>query len=107
MNENQLRKIAAKPGYGIVSGIKSAFKREAVLHKDRGERAVSELESSSGHKSVSPQELATPNSGRCSVGLKVFRRRLTDTGNDCFKYHIDALRYLGLLEDDNDAKISL
>jgi len=107
LNESDIKAIASKTGYGIQGGIKSAFKREAILHKDRGERAVSELESGHRFKSLSPEALATPNSGRCFVGIKVFRRRLTDTGNDAYKYHLDACRYLGWLEDDDDATISL
>ncbi len=110
-NEEAFQQILSKPGYGlasgITSGIKSAFKREETLHKARGERAVSELESGPRPKSISPKELTIPNSGRCAVSIKVYRRRLTDTGNDAWKYHLDACRYLGLLEDDNDAKIIL
>lgn len=114
MNEDQLKQITARKDYGIIGssrgitgGIKSGFKREAILHKTRGERAVPELEPSSGPQSFSAQALATPNSRRCIIGIKVFRKRLTDTGNDCWKYHIDACRYIGWLSDDNDAKVQI
>lgn len=68
---------------------------------------MSLLERDSGPKSIRPKDGATPNTRRCVVRVKVFRRRLTDTGNDCWKYHLDALRYIGWLADDNDATIKL
>ncbi len=106
-NEQDLKKIVARPGYGILGGIKSGFKRQAILTKGDSEGEVSKLEPSPRSKSVRPPELTLPNSRRCFIRIKVFRRRLTDTGNDCWKYHIDALRYLGLLADDNDATVSI
>lgn len=111
LNEEDFQRIVSRKGYGIAGSIKSGItgtlRREAILHKAGGERPLSELESGVGPKSISPKELTIPDTGRCSVGIKVFRRRLTDTGNDCWKYHLDACRYLGLLADDNDAKVRL
>ncbi len=111
MDNEQLNKILARPGYGLVGtikgGIKGSFKRQKVVDQAGGEGKMSLLERSIGHESLRPKDLAIPDSGRCAICIKVYRRRLTDTGNDCWKYHIDALRYLGMLADDNDAKVSI
>lgn len=111
MKDGELKAILKKPGYGLEQGIKSqlgsSLKREEIINKAGGEGAMSLLESCAGPKSVRPKDLTVPNTGRCVVRVKVFRRRLTDTGNDCWKYHLDACRYLGLLADDNDATIRL
>lgn len=37
---------------------------------------------------------------KCVVRVVSFRRRLLDEDNICEKYHIDALRYLGVLASD-------
>jgi hypothetical protein len=108
-------KVVSRPGYGVSGGIKSTLgkgvggviKREKLLNEAGGEGEVSILERSARPKSVRPKDLTIPHSGRVFVRIKVFRQRLTDTGNDCWKYHLDACRYLGLLADDNDATIHL
>lgn len=111
MNQDQLNKILSKPGYALVSTLKPAFKsqfkREKTLNQASGEGEVPLVERSSGLKSVRPKDFAVPDSGRCVVRVKVYRRRLTDTGNDCWKYHLDACRYLGWIQDDDDATIRL
>lgn len=111
MTNDDLKSILSRPGYRIESrikpAVKSCLKREEILNKAGSEGEMPELESSAGPKSIRPKDLATPNSRRCVVRVKVFRRRLTDTGNDCWKYHLDACRYLMWLEDDNDAAIKL
>lgn len=108
-------KIVSRPGYGVLKpmqsvlgkGVTGQIKKTKFLDKAGGEGEVSILERSVGPKSVRPKDLTIPHSGRVFVRIKVFRQRLTDTGNDCWKYHLDACRYLGLLADDNDATIHL
>jgi len=112
MNESDLNKILKKKNYGIESAfskpsIKSGFASQKALAKAGGEGSLSDVERGAGLKSIRPEELTVPYSGQCIVRIQVFRRRLTDPGSDCTKYHLDALRYLGLLEDDNDAAIRL
>lgn len=102
-----LKRILGKKGYGIAGGIGSALKKTKFLDKAGGEGEMSLLERGPRSKSVRPPNLTIPHSGRVFVRVKVFRQRLTDTGNDCWKYHLDACRYLGLLADDNDATIHL
>jgi hypothetical protein len=112
MNESDLNKILKKPNYGITAAfskpsIKSGFSSQKALAKAGGEGSLSDVERGAGLKSVRPEDLTIPYSGQCIVRIQVFRRRLTDPGSDCTKYHLDALRYLGLLADDNDAAIRL
>lgn len=110
--QSELASILAKKGYGIEQAIgdrsiSATIGRGKLFDKAGGEGEVSLLERSAGPKSIRPKDLTIPHSGRVFVRIKVFRQRLTDTGNDCWKYHLDACRYLGLLADDNDATIHL
>lgn len=123
MTQEQLDEIINKPGYSvddrsntkkrscvqstIGKGVQSTLTRKIVLDKAGGEGKVPVVECGAGPKSVRPKDFAVPHPRRCNVSIQVFRRRLTDTGNDCWKYHLDACRYLGWLEDDNDATIRL
>ncbi len=111
ISQEELNKIINKKGYGIASsisgGIGKTIKAQRAIDQAGGEGAMSLLERSSGSKSVRPKNVAVPYSGRCDVRIKVYRQRLTDTGNDCYKYHLDACRYTGWLVEDNDAAIRL
>lgn len=107
MTESDVKTILKRPGYGVKSGIQSSFAREKLLTQGSGKGEMSELERGTRSKSVRPKDFALPHPERCIVSVLVKRQRLTDTGNDCWKYHLDSLRYLGMLEDDNDAAISL
>lgn len=104
MTEKNLNALRKRQGFGIVSVLGKGLTSE-IKDCDSGE--VSELERRAGHASVRPPGTAFPYSGRCVIRCKVFRRRLTDPLGDCTKYHIDALRYCGLLADDSDAAVRL
>lgn len=111
-NSQDLETVLKRKGYGIADTIgersmASTIGRQNLLNKAGGYGEMSIMERSVGPASVRPQDLTIPHSGRVFVRIKVFRQRLTDTGNDCWKYHLDACRYLGLLADDNDATIHL
>jgi hypothetical protein len=108
----ELENVLGRKGYGIANSlgersISATIGRTKLFDKAGGDGQVSILERSVGPKSIRPKDLTIPHSGRVFVRVKVFRQRLTDTGNDCWKYHLDACRYLGLLADDNDATIHL
>lgn len=45
------------------------------------------------------------HSGRVSVVIKSYRRRLTDPDNLCGKFFLDCCRYAGFLRDDTAAEI--
>jgi hypothetical protein len=112
MTESDLKKVLKKKNYGVQSAfakpsVKSGFASQKALVKAGGEGSLSNVERGVGLKSVRPEDLAIPYSGQCIVRIKVYRRRLTDPGSDCWKYHLDTLRYLGLLADDNDAAIRI
>lgn len=111
ISSEKLNEIISKKGYGIASsisgGIGKAIQAKRTIDQAGGEGEMSLLERSPGSKSLRPKNLAIQYSGRCDVRIKVYRQRLTDTGNDCYKFHLDACRYLGLLAEDNDAAIRL
>lgn len=75
---------AVNPGFDPAGGVRGGTKSE---------RAV-------GHGTVRPAPIEKENPIRCKVSVVSFRRRLLDPDNLCPKYHIDALRYAGVIADD-------
>ncbi len=65
------------------------------------------MERGARHEPIPAQGLALAYSGLCNVRVKVFRRRLSDPLGDAHKWHIDGLRYCGILSGDSDAEIRL
>ncbi len=46
------------------------------------------------------------NSPKCMVSITSYRVRLADVEGLCGKWHLDALRYAGVIEDDTEEAIS-
>lgn len=59
------------------------------------------------HEPVAAAQREISHSGRISVRVTSFRRRLCDPDNLCPKYFIDCLRYAGLIPDDRPQDIDL
>ncbi len=110
MDVEEFNNIVKKPGYGIHSafgkGMRSTLKRPVDAKvRDAGEG--SDVERSDGCPSVQPEKNTINYSGQCTLRIKVFRRRLCDPDGNCTKYHIDFLRYIGALKDDNAKEIRI
>ena len=58
-------------------------------------------------KRVGKDKAQKVNPVRCEVHVVNFRRRLLDKDNLCAKFHVDALRYAGVLIDDSEKYIDL
>jgi hypothetical protein len=71
----------------------------ANLHLGSAGQA-SELERDTGDGAVAKVQIQTAVSGRFRVVVKTYRRRLLDIDNLCEKYHIDLLRYSGVIPSD-------
>lgn len=111
ISQDQLDKILKKPGYGIQSsigkGLQSSLGQGSVKSEVSDKGSLSNVERSAGHESLLQEGATLSYTGRCSISVKVYRRRLTDPLGDCHKYHIDSLRYAGLIRDDTDAEVSV
>lgn len=110
MNEDDLKKILAKPGYGIQSGIKGTLRAGSSLSKIGGAGALDDVESGPEHAQVGPKELQIACSGRVVVRLTFYRHRLADYGEECSraiseKAIIDGLCYAGILSGDSGKEI--
>ena len=64
-------------------------------------------ESAIRHESVGEEEAQGGDVQRSVVRITSRRIRLLDSDNLCPKYHIDALRYAGIIEDDTTAHIEV
>jgi len=56
---------------------------------------------------ASPPQAKDSSIRRCIVEIVSFRKRLLDIDNLCPKFHVDALRYLGLIPGDSPDLIDL
>ncbi len=117
MNEDDLNKITARKGYGIVSsgitgGIKGNIGAWASISKDRDSGEVNDLESNSGDGSLDSKKLQVGYSGKVRIRITFYRRRFADYGEECSravseKALIDCLVYAGLIEGDSGKEIWL
>lgn len=84
MNRNELNALLRKKNYRVASD----------------SRSYSKLECAVGDASLVKDETKEGDSGKYTVRVTSFRRRLLDADNLAEKYHIDALRYAGILPSD-------
>lgn len=88
----------------------SILKRPAIAkanHPPGGKTPCPYLEQGSSHelhRKVPPKK-ADPD--KCRISFTDYRVRLADCDGCCHKYHLDALRYLGVIEDDTVAHVEL
>lgn len=68
---------------------------------------ATKLERDSGNAALEAPQTQSLHSGRVFVRVTSVRKRLLDPDNLCEKYHLDCLRYAGLLRDDTAAEIDL
>lgn len=61
---------------------------------------ASELERNSGHGALGAVQVQGRDTGRFLVRVTSYRKRLLDYDNLCEKYHVDCLRYSGLIPGD-------
>lgn len=52
------------------------------------------------HESLAKDKGKEGHPKRCKIVIVSYRKRLIDPDNLCGKFHIDALRYCGVIEDD-------
>jgi len=112
MNNDELKTILGRPGYGIASsipkGVKHAFGKGSNGGKAGGEGEDSHMEPTSGHESLLAEAVSLNYTGRCIVRIKFYRRRLADYSRAISeKAQIDALVYGGALRDDSEKEIQL
>lgn len=62
------------------------------------------LEPDSGHEPLATGQVQKADPGMFLVRITSVRKRLLDEDNLCEKFHIDCLRYAGLLPDDDPAE---
>ena len=108
MERSDLEKILRRKGYGIQSQLGgSELPKRAIQTQISDTGEVSDVELRVRPQPLPAQGLAVEYSGRCNISVKVFRKRLSDPLGDAHKWHIDSLRYCGLVRDDTDAEIRL
>lgn len=84
MNADDLALLLSRPGYGIASGT----------------RPNPKLERAPRDEPLAENQAQEVHSGKYLVRITSYRRRLLDVDNLAEKYHVDALRYAGLLPSD-------
>lgn len=77
------------------------------LIKDRNARAPAKPKHNPKHESLEENGIKEADSIRPVVSITSFTTRLQDPDNTFGKYHIDALRYAGIIKDDRAQDIEL
>ena len=70
-------------------------------------RKVAKLEPDSGNAALDTKEVQRQFGQRFLVRIKSIRKRLLDEDNLCGKYHIDLLRYAGVIPNDTPDQIKV
>lgn len=65
------------------------------------------VERDTGDAALDPAQAQAIHTGRVLVRVTSFRKRLLDEDNLCEKYHLDCLRYAGIIQDDSAAKAKI
>lgn len=77
---------------------------EQHRHNQNRSKAIrSILEQPAGHEPLAQDQGQKGNPGRYIVRIESRRLRLLDEDNLAVKYHVDALRYAGVIPEDNAA----
>lgn len=74
-------------------------------NRRKAPRAV--VERPACHEPLEAHQAQASHSGFLNVIVTSFRRRLLDEDNLAEKYHVDALRYAGIISSDSPDKISI
>lgn len=65
------------------------------------------LERSAGNESLEKDKAKKGDSSFYRISVKSYRTRLLDTDNLASKWHVDALRYAGIISNDSPDKCSI
>jgi len=76
-----------------------------LLARNTGSPAV--VERGSVHEPLEAQEVQRPACQRVLVRVESVRKRLLDEDNLCEKYHVDLLRYAGVISGDEADKTKI
>lgn len=115
-NEEDLKQILTRGGYGINGGIKGGISggiaANVAAHQAGDSGEVNDLESGSGHGPLHEKKLQIGYSGKVRIRVTFYRRRLADYGEECSraiseKYLIDCCVYAGLIKGDSGKEVWL
>ena len=82
-----------------------AFIRANLSAPDPG--PITKLERDPGHGSLATCQVQKAHPGRVLVRVESVRKRLLDEDNCAGKFHVDALRYLGVIQNDDPSKAKI
>lgn len=89
-----------------MSDLPERYQRQ-LLNENRREPSSAVVERSAGHEPLGAGKVQKEDTGRFLVRVTSFRIRLLDEDNLCEKYHVDCLRYAGLLPSDAPGKTKI
>jgi hypothetical protein len=112
ISHDEFQQILSRRGYGIASslgkGIASSVGKRPNDNQDSGTGADPHLESAAGDESLRAKAVSLNYSGKPTVRLKFFRRRLADYSRAISeKALVDGLVYASLIRDDSEKEIRL
>ena len=90
MNPHQLKRLFPNASQSVL---------QANSYNDTG--TTPKLESNPGSKPLGKNKVKKGDKEKFHISVLSVRKRLCDTDNLACKYHVDCLRYLGLIPDDS------
>ena len=104
ITNDELQTILKKRGYGI----SSELGKKGLTSEVSSPRKSSDVESGGGYESLRKEAVALNYTGKCTVRIRFFRKRLADYSRaNCEKYLIDSAVYGGIIRDDSEKEIWL
>lgn len=104
ITNDELQSILKRKGYGIHSEVG----KKGIASEISGAGPSGNVEPSGGYESLRQEAVALNYSGKCTVRIKFFRKRLADYSRaNCEKYLIDSAVYGGIIRDDSEKEIRL
>ena len=85
----------------------SYSKAKIVTHENHNQSKSAIVERAAVDESLAQNKNQTRHSRKLAVIVTSFRRRLLDEDNLAGKYHIDALRYAGIIPNDSPDKVTI
>lgn len=107
ISQEELNKILGKKGYGIQTSISGgvAAKGTAITSKTSSSGEVSDAQCRTRLEPVLAPKASFRYTGRCTIRVKVYRKRLADPDGNVPKWHVDALRMSLLIKDDSAKEV--
>lgn len=107
ISQEKLDEVLKRKGYAITTSIGGGAQARgtAITSKTSSAGEVSDAQRSTRLEPVLAPKASFRYTGRCTIRVKVYRKRLADPDGNVPKWHVDALRMSLLIKDDSAKEV--